>query len=45
MSKTDKYYDVCIKGKRPRINFTNLYKQLNNNIKLVFQGKLEDIFD
>jgi hypothetical protein len=49
ISKIDKYNDVCIKGKRPRIKFDFLKNQLNTNnkqlIKLVFEGKLDDIFN
>lgn len=34
------YRDVCEEGKRPRINFNQLKKQLLNNIELVYQGNL-----
>jgi hypothetical protein len=45
ISKIDKYNDVCMKGKRPRINFSILKNQLAKDIKLVFEGKLEDILN
>jgi len=32
--------DMCKTGKRPRINFTGLKKQINNNMKLVYSGDL-----
>jgi hypothetical protein len=37
-SKT--YKDVCDEGKRPRINFVQLQKQLKEYVKLIYQGEL-----
>jgi len=34
------YEDVCKEGKRPRINFNEIKKQLKDKVELVYQGKL-----
>ncbi len=44
INNKDTFNDVCIKGKRPRINFNNLKNQLGDNIKVVFDGKIDNLF-
>jgi len=44
INKNETFYDVCMKGKRPRINFEELKKQLLNNISLVYDGNFENLF-
>ena len=34
------YKDICKEGKRPRINFEELKKQLGSNIELIYKGKI-----
>lgn len=40
INKDKTYIDVCKEGKRPRINFNKLKKQLKDNIQLLYQGDL-----
>lgn len=40
INSTKTYKDVCDEGKRPRINFKELQKQLKNNIILVHIGNI-----
>ena len=44
INKNDTYQDVCLKGKRPRICFKQLQKQLKKDLIInVFNGYLEDL--
>lgn len=45
LSKTERFEDSCKKGKRPRICFNNLYSQLQDNIKIIFDGNLMDLYN
>lgn len=41
INKSKSYLDVCNEGKRPRINFDILKKQLYDKVKLVFEGSIQ----
>lgn len=45
INKNETYRDVCKSKRRPRISFTNLYQQLNEDIKLVYEGDFDKIIN
>lgn len=45
INSTETYKQSCSKGKRPRLNFTNLKEQLKEYVKEVYNGDLESIFN
>ncbi len=44
LNAKETYKESCTKGKRPRINFKELQKQLKSGIKEVYNGNLEEVF-
>ncbi len=44
LNAKETYKQSCSKGKRPRINFKDLHKQLKDGIKEVYNGNLEEVF-
>lgn len=43
VSKSETFEDQSKIGKRPRLNFNNLKKQLNNNIKCIWKGNINTL--
>jgi len=44
INKKQTYGDQCVQGRRPRIVFSNLYKQLGTDCKLIFNDNLNSLF-
>lgn len=42
VNKTETYKDHCMKGRRPRLCFSNIFKQLGSHCKLIFEGDFHE---
>lgn len=42
VNKKETFYDHANQGRRPRINFPEIYKQLESKMELIFDSKIKD---
>jgi hypothetical protein len=42
VNKKETFYDQANQGRRPRINFPEIYKQLESKMELIFDSKIKD---
>jgi hypothetical protein len=43
VNKTQTFKDQCVQGRRPRITWKELHKQIENYSKIIFNGNILDI--
>ena len=43
VNKTETYYDHCIQGRRPRLRFDEISKNIGKDCKLIFDGHISEL--
>lgn len=44
INKNETYYDQCLQGRRPRISFDLLHKQIDGHCKIIFEGNINNLY-
>lgn len=44
INKNETYYDQCLQGRRPRISFDLLYKQIDEHCRIIFEGNINNLY-